>query len=626
VVLLSVTLLLMPGGAGGVSMVGGLYVATDPPEAAVYVNGELRGISPCGLPDVPVGEVEVKAVRQGRAPAVQTVTIRGDETTRVRLTLQRRPGVGSVAVLVDPPGSSVALDRVPVGRSPKVLLNVAAGTHTLVVSRDGYRPRHEKVTVTPGDQLVLRGNLESLSGAGGEAEHPVRSATLGELEWEEVPPLEELSEEAALDPVRQLVRERRYAEALDELDHVAADPDTRRYALRIARERDVIRRIRRIVEGGYAQLREAVGRDYVLSLRGGIRITGKLLNVTDSELTIQGSAGETTIPLRKVAAEQLARLAAQRLEPGGSEEHLTAALLHAAEGEYGQAYERLRSAADQGRDITGALSYVDSEHLWTTAQKKEQLERTRAQRLGRQAAQSLKTGEGPVRILLDLHRGAEPERATVALGREPFEVRRLTRPFSADTTATADVLLIRDPGPAQSVPPYDRQEIQEIMDFIHGGGGLVFFGTARPPDQAHPFAPLLRWCSTLVGPERLKLAEEIPRNYPKEYALAFPGPGRRHPLTAGVRQVIFPLASPTVRVSGRARVLLRASRFVVTDEESRASPAMAAAGTYGDGRFVVFSNVPVMQSSEHRGSPLFANDAEAMVRQGILWAARGGSP
>ena len=49
-----------PGSALAADLVGGLYVVTDPPEAAVYVNGELKGVSPCRIPDVAVGEAEIE--------------------------------------------------------------------------------------------------------------------------------------------------------------------------------------------------------------------------------------------------------------------------------------------------------------------------------------------------------------------------------------------------------------------------------------------------------------------------------------------------------------------------------------------------------------------------------------
>jgi len=138
-------------------LIAGLYVATDPPGASVYVDGQLRGVSPCGIPDVAAGQVEIKAELQGFGAVTETVEVEGGKTARVQLTLRPLTNVGSVAVLVEPPGSAVAVDRIPAGRTPVVVPNVGTGTHRVEVSREGHRALHATITVATGQQAVVEG-------------------------------------------------------------------------------------------------------------------------------------------------------------------------------------------------------------------------------------------------------------------------------------------------------------------------------------------------------------------------------------------------------------------------------------------------------------------------------------
>jgi hypothetical protein len=54
-------------GRAGESLVGGLYVETQPQGASIYVGGELVGVSLCGVPEVGIGAVEVEARKKDTA-------------------------------------------------------------------------------------------------------------------------------------------------------------------------------------------------------------------------------------------------------------------------------------------------------------------------------------------------------------------------------------------------------------------------------------------------------------------------------------------------------------------------------------------------------------------------------
>jgi len=605
---------------GAEGILGGLYVTTEPAGCAVYVDGRLSGVSPCGIADVAVGTVEVRAVRQGHRQATRNVEIKAGQTTEVALSLPAVGTVGSIAVLVEPPGARIELDRVPAGRTPKVLLNVRPGTHRLVVSAEGHRALHSTVTVTPEALQTVRAALEPLGGSQHADRAGVDPAELRALDWRRAPRPEELPEDRALQPARRLVAERRYEEALARLNDLGAGDTSPAMLRRMGRERNVIRRLQDLVEVAHTELRAAEGEQYVLNLRKGIRLTGRLVKVGDHQLSIELADETRSLPLSSLAAGQIVRLASRKLDASRPANMTTFALLHASEGEFEDAYEFLRGAAAGGHDITVALSYVEAEATWAAARRKQEaLARTGASPLvPRFVAEGQK-----IQLAVDLYRGADPELPESILAPSLFAVRRLSRTDGADFPGAFDVLLIRDPGTTRAVAAYQRQDVQGIMDFVHGGGGLVFFGAPRPPDQPHPFAPLLRWCGVLVHGDRLALTDDAPEQYPSRYALCAPPPGPRHPVTEQVGRVVFPLSSASLQVRRSVWTLLRASRFVRSGDGDDRAPVMGAAGTYGAGRFVVLADVPLMNRSAYEGSPFYGNDGARMLQAALLWAARG---
>ncbi len=623
--------LILAGAAAAVraaSVLGGLYVVTDPPEAAIYVNGELKGVSPCGIADVPAGDAEVQALKQGFEAAATIAEVRGGETTQVELALPRLADVGSIAVLAEPPGADIELDRVPRGRTPAVLMNVPAGTHRVTVSAAGFRPLHSTVTVAPNQQFVLKGKLVPVLSSEAASVDGIEPEKLGVLEPEDIPSTADMAEESAFEPVRKLLAERRYEEALSKLDEMASDERTRAFASRIGQERRTTGRIRDIVGAAYEKLRESEGQHYVLSLRKGIRLEGTLVEVAESQAVMQMAGTERLIPLSSIGAEQIVRLASYRYDPREAVNRTGFSMLYAAEGEFDRAYAELRAALETGYDITAARSYVDSEHLWSAAVEKERTELLRARLAGPPAPQRVTESARPVRVLLDTYRGVElPEQLTGMLAQNSIGLQPFSEPLRPEDLQQPTVLLVRDGGESRPVPAYDGQELQAIVDCMQRGGGLLFIGAHRSvqrqgagPGQAvvpHPFQPLLRWFGIVVNPDELVVSKEAPEAYPKEYAIC--APLTLNPVTNGVRRAVLPMPSPSLAMQDPAWALLGASPYLGSEWSKTVGPPVAAARVFGKGRVLVFSNMPVLDKSVWEGSPVYANDADRMLLNGVLW-------
>jgi len=616
-------------GASDEGLLGSLYVTTSPPEAAIYVNGELRGVSPCGIGDVAVGTVEVRAERQGFTDATASVEVTGGAITRIDLTLSPQTNVGSIAVLVEPQGSSIEVDRVPAGRTPKVLINVVAGTHRLTVSRTGYLPFQSTVTLAPGERAVLNARLQPSSGAAAAAPAAAELARMGELHPDSIPPTADLPEERALEPVRRLVADRRYDEALAALEQLSRDAGAE-LLRRIGRERLVIGRIRKVAEAGYARLRDVEGQQYVLMLRGGIRYACTLVAVEEKAVKVRTGEREQSIPLSRISAEQIVRLASHSMDPNRAANRARFALLYAAEGDYDLAYEELRAAAQGGYEVASDKSYVDAERLWAAAVEREERLRAlaRAGSLPGVMRASLATKKVP--LLVDTLRGRDlpAELRSLALA-SGFEIEEHEGPFRPEEAERPAVLLIYDPGVGSSIPPYDRREVQHIVNFIRAGGGLVFIGAVRPmpsgernvpsPQEAQPFAALLRWAGVLVQPGSLVLGEDAPPGFPRQYVPAFPAAA--HPVSAGVRQAVFAAPVAPLAVGGTARVILRCPPLLSSEATGEPAPPLAAASVLGKGRVLVFSAAPLMQQSPYPQSPLSVNDGRKILLNGLIWVS-----
>jgi hypothetical protein len=561
---------------------------------------------------------------------VETVEVEGDETTVVDLSLRPVTNVGALDVRVKPDDSLVELDRLPVGRTPALVLNVPAGTHTVEVSAEGHRPLMLTVTVAPDQRRIVDGRLLPVDDESGPSADGDLSS-LGKLAPEDIPPLADLAEGRAFQPVRDRLSRRDYDGALEALDALAEDPSAQQYALRIGRERRIVRRIREVAEAAYRELARAVGQDYVLVLRGGIRLSGRLVEVADGHLTVAMPAGERRIDLADVAGTQVERLASAEFDPGEPGHLVSFALLYAAEGEFEESYACLRRAASSGYSIASARSYVDAEHIWHAAVDKDKRDR-RARAMADVGPNFPRLQDrGPVQFLVDLYRGQGlPDDLRRILSDNGVAPARLTGTFGPEAAEEPAVLIIFDRGGADPVPRYDRQELQLILDFVQRGGALLFIGAPRPvgPRQSgataslrpHPFDPLLRWYGIMVRRNRTELVDDAPDGYPEQYAIGVPVPA--HPVAAGASSYITPMGGPTLTVQNAGWTVVRADGFVTSSPDGLAAPVLVAARVVGDGRIAVMSSWPQTAASRRPGTPLFGNNSEVLARNVLAWLAQ----
>jgi TonB family protein len=144
---------------------GTLHVETDPPGAAVTVNGEARGVTPVDLADLPMGTYEVKLDLKGYTPATESVVLAAQAPRgEVKVVLARPlPTTGAVDVVSNPPGAAVKIDGAPAGQTPLNDYKLKPGSHRVEMSRDGFEPWGGNVTVVAGKRARVDAFLKAVS-------------------------------------------------------------------------------------------------------------------------------------------------------------------------------------------------------------------------------------------------------------------------------------------------------------------------------------------------------------------------------------------------------------------------------------------------------------------------------
>jgi hypothetical protein len=133
---------------------GNLSVTTDPPGSEVSVNGEVRGIAPLTLRDLPAGQHRV-TVRARGTTYTRTVSIEAGTTASLFFGGSQAAVPGSITI-ASPISIQVFEDGRLIGTSDMDRIMLPAGEHLLNLVADsvGFRATRS-VRVTAGETLAL---------------------------------------------------------------------------------------------------------------------------------------------------------------------------------------------------------------------------------------------------------------------------------------------------------------------------------------------------------------------------------------------------------------------------------------------------------------------------------------
>jgi len=139
---------------------GKLRISSEPPGAAVWINGDLRPeTTPATIERLPIGaKLEVKLTKDGYEPFKQDITI-AEAGPGTRVDANLRPGRVTLQVkVVNAQNASYWLDGKPVGPT---IEGISPGEeHKLEISAPGYATKTTTFRAQPGETKVLEISLD----------------------------------------------------------------------------------------------------------------------------------------------------------------------------------------------------------------------------------------------------------------------------------------------------------------------------------------------------------------------------------------------------------------------------------------------------------------------------------
>jgi hypothetical protein len=72
-------------------------------------------------------------------------------------------GTGTISVSSNPPGANVFVDNAYLGLTPVTLPNVATGTHTILLKKEGYSDWATTLDLSPGGTVAIKGTLSPVA-------------------------------------------------------------------------------------------------------------------------------------------------------------------------------------------------------------------------------------------------------------------------------------------------------------------------------------------------------------------------------------------------------------------------------------------------------------------------------
>ena len=139
---------------------GSINITSDPSVASIYLDDNYEGTTPKTISGVSAGSHTIKITKSGYKDHTETVTVTAGETKTVIAEMDIE--TGSIYVTSDPSVASIYLDDNYEGTTPKTISGVSAGSHTIKITKSGYKDHTETVTVTAGETTSVSAPLVPL--------------------------------------------------------------------------------------------------------------------------------------------------------------------------------------------------------------------------------------------------------------------------------------------------------------------------------------------------------------------------------------------------------------------------------------------------------------------------------
>jgi hypothetical protein len=126
---------------------GSIRVTSDPSGASVLMDGKKIGVTPLDLADIGPGQKKITVEQNGYKPVTQTASVKSGQQTQLDIRLEALSCV--INISSDPSGAEVYVDDTQSGITPIELKNISAGSHRLVIKKNGYVVFGQMITGEP---------------------------------------------------------------------------------------------------------------------------------------------------------------------------------------------------------------------------------------------------------------------------------------------------------------------------------------------------------------------------------------------------------------------------------------------------------------------------------------------
>ncbi|MBV8378502.1 MAG: PEGA domain-containing protein [Verrucomicrobia bacterium] len=136
--------------------IAALSVQTDPPGAAILLDGKPPQTPPGKFTHVPFGPHQLAATLEDFEPLKQDFQVRKGMIPVIRLQLKPIQEIAALSVQTDPPDASVLLDGKPPQVAPHTFTRVPFGPHQLTAALDNYETVKQDIEVRGGMNSEIR--------------------------------------------------------------------------------------------------------------------------------------------------------------------------------------------------------------------------------------------------------------------------------------------------------------------------------------------------------------------------------------------------------------------------------------------------------------------------------------
>lgn len=141
---------------------GSIHVESSPSGAAIYWNGNYRGVAPLTISDVWAGSYTIEAELSGYRTYSTTTTVYAGSRSDVYCPLTQLVATGSLYVVSNPTNAQVYLDTSYRGRTPLTVNNIATGDHNIELDLSGYYDWKSTVTVPSGGTRTVSATMDPI--------------------------------------------------------------------------------------------------------------------------------------------------------------------------------------------------------------------------------------------------------------------------------------------------------------------------------------------------------------------------------------------------------------------------------------------------------------------------------